>query len=215
MPTAGRFLWIHGIPGSGKSVLASFIIEHVKTLVSSRTGLGYSFYYCHYTHGEDEGTSFLRWIVSHLSRQARWAPAALKRLHESGCDPTTFELLSILESVLQRVDTAYVVIDGIDESNPREQLLSTLITLASDNRFSRLHLLATSRLSRDIETTFSGISTNISMSNKFVDQDIRNFIHDWMARSPQMSRWASMAPWIEAKLCSGAKGMYATPQSPN
>lgn len=73
------FLWIHGIPGSGKSVLASFAIESIKShcqdlsTIINRRRLGYVYYYCHYSHKEDEGSPFLRWVIAQLGRQAQWA----------------------------------------------------------------------------------------------------------------------------------------------
>ncbi|KAK3390350.1 vegetative incompatibility protein het-e-1 [Podospora didyma] len=183
---APRFLWIHGIPGAGKSVMASFI-EHVKThCASSGPTLGYAYYYCHYSHGQDEGLPFLRWIVGHLSRQAEYAPQKLKQLRDSGCDPTIPEILTVLQAVLSRFDVAYVVIDGVDESEPRSQLLSVLATLATDERFKKIRLLATSRLSHDIEQTFSDISISLSMSNDYVKEDVRTVV---MTGSLQILAW--------------------------
>ena len=217
-----RFIWIHGIPGAGKSVMASFIIESIKqhckprvyydhelTRVTSNTRLGHAYYYCHYSQKEDAGLPFLRWIVGQLCRQAEWAPQQLKRLQDSGYDPTTEEALEILEAVLGRFDTVYLVIDGVDESEPRTELLDILIQLATQHeRFSKIRLLATSRMHHDIEHAFVDISAGISMSNKYVEEDIRTVVHEWVTTSPRMVRWRHLAGLIEERLVVGAEGMF-------
>ncbi len=66
-----RLLWLHGIPGAGKTVLASFAIEQLKEICSHEVGLGCAYYYCHYSHKQDEAAPLLRWAVSQLCRQAK------------------------------------------------------------------------------------------------------------------------------------------------
>src|SRR6202023_1408526 len=46
---SNRFLWLHGIPGSGKTILASFVIEDVKDICqqSAVNRQGWAYYYCY------------------------------------------------------------------------------------------------------------------------------------------------------------------------
>src|SRR6185437_8727424 len=69
---SNKFLWIHGIPGAGKTILASFIIEQLKQHCNDATEVGYSYYYCHNFNNQDEAGPFLKWIVGQLCRQAQW-----------------------------------------------------------------------------------------------------------------------------------------------
>jgi len=208
-PPEDRFLWIHGIPGAGKSVLASFIIESIRSHCDhvAHQPLGYAYYYCHYTHKEDGGFPLLRWIIGSLSRQAEWAPPQLRSIRDSGHESTIPELLGVLQPILDRFSAVYVVVDGVDESQPRMHTLSVLSMLATDERFQAIRLLVTSRVYQDIESAFSGISASISMSNTFVYQDIQTVIHKWVTSSPRMRCWSHLHPWIEDQVCSGAKGM--------
>jgi hypothetical protein len=186
--------------------MASFIIELLKTLCGGR--LGHAYYYCHYSHQGDEGLPFLKWILGQLCCQAGYLPQELKRLNDNGCEPTIREVLAVLEAALPSFDVVYVIIDAVDESRARSNLLSVLTTLATDARFQKVQLLATSRTEYDIEKAFSGISTNTSMSNEFVEEDIRTVVHEWITTSPQMRRWADLSKSIEDSVCSGAQGMY-------
>ena len=57
-----RFLWVHGIPGAGKTVLMSHLIEQMKQNVA-RTRDKWSalvYYYCFYGHQQNESAPFLR-----------------------------------------------------------------------------------------------------------------------------------------------------------
>jgi hypothetical protein len=61
-----RFLWLHGIPGAGKTVLASYVFQNVEALVedSAPEVPGCAYYYCYFSRGQDESSHFLRWIIS-------------------------------------------------------------------------------------------------------------------------------------------------------
>lgn len=212
-----RLIWIYGIPGSGKSVMASFVIEAVRAHCEANgdSRLGYAYYYCHYSHNSnlerDATSSFLRWTVGQLIRQADWAPLQLKALHDSGCDPSMSELMDVLELVLHRFTAVYLVIDGLDEAEDRSELLYLLAELATETRFEKLRLLATSRPEYDIQEAFSEASESLSMSNQFVLQDIRVVVHRWITTSHRMKRWQDMWEEIENKLCEGAQGMQVLP----
>jgi len=189
--------------------MASFIIELIKSHCNGNRNqsLGHAYYYCQYSHKKDEGPAFLRWIIGQLSRQAKWAPRQLLQLRESGLDPTIPDLLSTLSTILERFDHVYLAVDGVDESEPRAQMLSVLTTLATDERFQKVRLLITSRLYHDIERAFSGISANISMSNYLVAQDISTVVHEWITTSAPMKMWSHLSPLIEEQLCWKAGGM--------
>lgn len=90
-----RGLWIHGIPGAGKTVLLSHLIENIKehcqTNMPGRSVLAY--YYCYFGHGQDEALTFLCWILEKLSRQAKVVSDCLWRLLNEGSEPSLTDLL--------------------------------------------------------------------------------------------------------------------------
>ncbi|RYP02202.1 hypothetical protein DL765_010768 [Monosporascus sp. GIB2] len=204
----GRFLWINGIPGAGKTVLMAFIIEHLKDVCKGNPELGQAYYYCHHSHNRDESAPFLRWIVGQLCRQSQWVPRQLKQLYDEGCEPSVPELEDALEAMLSRFRTFYVVIDAVDESKPRGDLVSVIATLAIDKRFNNLKILASSRPYSDIERVFSGISVSLPMANAAVAEDIRAFVHSRLASSYRLGRWRHLFPLIEDSLVQGAQGMF-------
>ncbi|RYP60200.1 hypothetical protein DL769_008224 [Monosporascus sp. CRB-8-3] len=204
----GRFLWINGIPGAGKTVLTSFIIEYLKDVCKGDPELGQAYYYCHHSHNRDESAPFLRWIIGQLCRKSQWVPRELKQLYDEGCEPSVPELENALEVMLSRFRTFYVVIDAVDESSPRSDLVSVIATMAIDKRFNNLKILASSRPYSDIERVFSGISVSLPMANAAVAEDIRTFVHSRLASSCRLGRWRHLFPLIEDSLVQGAQGMF-------
>lgn len=206
--TTDRLLWIYGIPGAGKTVLASFAVEELKKMCQNRPGYVCAYYYCHYSHNEDEAAPFLRWVVSQVCRQTKRVSQRLRAIHDSGCNPTMPELQQALEEALGQVDSLYVVVDAVDESSPRESLVRLIATLALDGRFCKVRIGVTSRQYLEIERVFSGISISMSMSNPLVDVDIRRFTHAKLAASYRLQRWQHWHRDIEEALVAGARGMF-------
>jgi hypothetical protein len=131
----------------------------------------------------------------------------LKDLHDRGCEASIPELENVLETVLEKLDVFYLVIDAVDESNPRQDLLNLIATLAVDKRFQKVRILATSREHSDIERLFSGVSTSMSMSNPWANDDIRRFVHARLASSNRLRRWKHLHNGMEDALVSKAQGM--------
>ncbi|KAK4171177.1 hypothetical protein QBC36DRAFT_102088 [Triangularia setosa] len=205
--SSDRMLWIYGIPGVGKTVLASFAIEKIKLLCEGADSYIYAYYYCHYSNAQDEAIPFLKWVVAQVSRQLSWAPPELKRLYDRECEPTISELQHILELALLRLERLFLVVDAVDESMPRDEMMRLLATTALDSRFQKVRILATSRQYGDIERFFA-FSTSISMKNSYVGADIERHISARFESNIRLRRWRPFFQEIEKALVSGANGIF-------
>ena len=206
-----RCLWIHGIPGAGKTILASWLIEEIKKHCDQlpRGNSTYAYYYCYFGHNQDESIPLLRWVIGQLSRQAESVPYRIYELYKRGGEPSLVELLESLEAVLQDFDSAYIVIDAVDESSPRSDLLKIIRDLATDSRFSKVQVLVTSREYVDIERVMECISVSVSMSNELVEEDIRSFVRSSLRSNFKFQRWpTNLLTEVEDAVSTKAKGMY-------
>jgi hypothetical protein len=185
-----RCLWVHGIPGAGKTIFASHLIESVRDHCYSR-GSEYAcvYYYCYFGHSQDETAPFLRWVLLELCRQLGRVPLAVHELYRRGGKPSSRNLLLTLEKVVPAFKRVFIVVDAVDESLQRENLLRVLRDLAGDPRFQNLRLLATSREYVDIEEVMNDISTPISMRNYLADQDIALYIRSRLNSHSRLKRW--------------------------
>jgi hypothetical protein len=218
-----NFLWIHGIPGAGKTVLASFLVEQVQFACNDtdfitrqqKSYQGYNrspvvcvYYYCYFARNQEEAAPFLRWLVSQLCRRADLIPSEIHHLFQLSLAPTILQLLEALEHILKEFEAVFVLVDAADESQSRLDLLKVLRDLATDHRFNRVRLLATSREYYDIQSYFSDISMSVSMRNPLLEDDIRRYVHSALASNRKFHNWSpSLLTEVENALAIGAKGM--------
>lgn len=205
-----RCVWIHGIPGAGKTVLVSHLIGNIKEHCEGTTTnkCAYVYYYCYFGNNQDESAPFLRWIINKFCRQAKLVPTCLNNLYEQGGEPSLTELLSALEAILEVYDNVYIVIDAVDESMPRDDLLRVLRDLLTDSRFKKLQLLASSRQYIDIEKVMEPISVPVSMTNPLLDEDIKLYVRLRLSTNHKFKDWPQrLLDEVLEVLSTKAKGM--------
>ncbi|KAK7591843.1 hypothetical protein V3481_006481 [Fusarium oxysporum f. sp. vasinfectum] len=207
-----RYLWVHGIPGSGKTILASWLIEnvqdHCKRVSTENSPCASAYYYCYFGHHQDETAPFLRWVITQLSRQAEVVSTLMHGLFKRGAEPSIPELLDTLEQTLQVFSCVYIVIDAVDESNPRDELLEVIHTLVTDQRFSNLQILVTSREYIDIERVMEKVSVSVPMSNELVEHDIRIHVRSTLRSNIKFQCWPDdLLIEVEDAVSTQAKGM--------
>ncbi|KAH8888440.1 hypothetical protein GQ53DRAFT_871372 [Thozetella sp. PMI_491] len=191
-----RALWLNGIPGAGKTVLASHIIEKV------------------IEHCEANDSQQLLSSMDVVPRAA-W------EAYKYHIEMSTETLLKILGSAMEHLDKVYIGVDALDESQNREHLLALLDIIVTDPRFSRIQLFATSRILaertiwrstrqyEDIRIRMCSFSQSLRMSNTFVDADIQIFISAQIKRNSRFQRWpGALRDEVEVTLSKGAKGMF-------
>lgn len=111
----------------------------------------YVYYYCYFAHNQDEAKPFLKWLIARLCREAGGIPTFVYDLNRHGTEPSSKALLDAVAALLVSFETVYVAVDAIDESSSRNNLLQTLQTLSTDQKFQKLQLVASSRDYIDIE----------------------------------------------------------------
>ncbi|KAH0543427.1 hypothetical protein FGG08_002285 [Glutinoglossum americanum] len=108
-----KFLWLYEIPGSGKAVLASFVIEEVKKFCSTSgfVGTGWAYYYFWYKREKGEAPQFLRWVINRLCGRSKYIPAKVHAIYNDGGEPTT-SLMGALAAILERFQRVCLVLDA-------------------------------------------------------------------------------------------------------
>jgi hypothetical protein len=193
-------------------VLASFIVDQIKGLLQgSFLPRGWCYYYCYHGRNQDETTHFLRWIINQLTRQAGVISPELNSLYQDGEEPNVLCLMKALEGSLTMFESVFIVVDALDESQDRQKIIGTLQQLSSEFRFNKIQLLVTSRDEIDIRRELVDLSVSMSLSNEYVDADIRTYIHaalHSLSKNSKFKSWSdTLRDEVEEALVKGAKGM--------
>ncbi|EXJ69600.1 uncharacterized protein A1O5_07636 [Cladophialophora psammophila CBS 110553] len=124
-------LWINGIPGSGKTVLASSIIQALRAQTAEPAMSLVYFYFDHRNSAKRTLKSFLGAILLQLICQhpdLLDEATSLYQKYEAnfGNAISSTDLLALLTTSIQTVGTLVVVIDAVDECTELEDFVSAL-----------------------------------------------------------------------------------------
>ncbi|KAL2830492.1 hypothetical protein BDW59DRAFT_158405 [Aspergillus cavernicola] len=106
-------LWLSGIPGAGKTILASIVIDELPRSPDNTV----LFFYC--KHGEEQRSSFLSVCRSILAQILNQHPRLLSYFREKidlNTVLTSRELAEeMIHTSLKDIQRTYIIIDGLDE----------------------------------------------------------------------------------------------------
>ncbi|EEQ35613.1 hypothetical protein McanMca71_002980 [Microsporum canis] len=218
--TNPSILWMHGKPGSGKTVLSSSIIEHLREEYDSRPDVLLSYFYFDFgTPAKQSATNCLRYLLSRLVTKSLEVPHELRDLYVKKCNfgsetPALLDLTAIFKLFAESKDVQniFLVIDALDEcpAHNRQELLDFLRTISSWSP-SNLHVFLTSRPESDIKEALSPISivTSVSVGGSSITRDITNHIRSQLSSEPALKKLPiKLKSEIESKLIADADGMF-------
>ena len=209
----GRFLWLNGKSGSGKTVLCSAIIERTKVFCDTHPGSRRAYFYFDFqSRDKQHVTDMLQSFLKQLARQGpRFSPAVetlYRRYQPSSTRPGDNELLDTLVSLMSEGGPVHLILDAMDECTEQLGLCDVLRRLmhAGSN-----HILATSRDLADLSNELYefGSLISIPLRSDSVDQDVRTHVVARLCKHPKLKRFdAGLRHEVEMALVDGANGMY-------
>jgi hypothetical protein len=180
-------LWIHGIPGSGKSVLSSTVHKHA--LANSTAGLDKIAIYFYFDVSEESKRStdsMLKGLISQLSHH-KMENKLLNDTYDLCQDKkhalTHSQLLAIFFDLLESYIDVVVSIDAIDEAVNVQESMQTILQIQS-RKFDHVHIMLTSRWTRALEMSLIDAGALVmELSNDKVEHDISVYVHSKISRN--------------------------------
>ena len=210
----GSILWINGIPGCGKTILCSTIIERLlkhQPPHGSPVGVAY-FYFNFQNRAEQQFINLLRSLILQLSCQCQKLPACVGKLHEElryqrQPNMSSSYLVGILKDVCLEFLDVYIVIDALDECEQYEELVEWVEELANA-KDSVLHLLLSSRQTQQFRDLMGPLATAaISVNDSTPANDIQLHIREQLKNDPRMKKWPTdLHDEIESTLMANVDG---------
>ncbi|KAI4638258.1 hypothetical protein J4E93_010257 [Alternaria ventricosa] len=215
---AASRLWLYGIPGCGKTILSSTVVEHLQHHCGNDKRKVTVYFYFDFNDAQKQIPELmLRSLLRQLLQHTITIPDAVDALFSSCGDgqqqPPLHKLLTVAPQVIGQFTHVYIVLDALDECAQRPELMDLLIAVAG-LRLDSVHLLMTSRKERDIETsleTFVVEDNMISLQRDVVDEDILRFVQQKLRDDRQLEKWNrddEVRQEIETALMRGAQGMF-------
>lgn len=215
---AASRLWLYGIPGCGKTILSSTIIEHLLQYCKNNITMVTVYFYFDFNDAQKQAPELmLRSLLCQLLSSFRTIPKFIDVLFSS-CQngqrqPSPHALLESLRQMLQLFTQVYIVLDALDECTQRQEMMNVLESVAGW-QLDNMHLLMTSRQERDIERSLENCvdeEEKVCLQSDVVDKDIQQYVQERLSVGRDLVKWnrdSAMRQEIESALMSGAHGMY-------
>ncbi|KAH9015074.1 hypothetical protein EDB84DRAFT_798173 [Lactarius hengduanensis] len=203
--STGSLLWIHGKPGSGKSVICSSVIQDIMAVCQAGSAIMAYFYFDFRDLKKQSCRDLLLSLVSQLSTRSSPCCDILHHVYETHEDGTRQPSDDTLKACLQEMlrlpgqGPIFIVLDALDECpdsssipSPRDEVLQLVKELV-DLRLQGLHICATSRPEVDIRAVLEPLaSRSVSLHNESGQQsDIADYVRNVvnLSSSAAMRRW--------------------------
>ena len=216
LETLGSKLWLSGIPGAGKTVLAGAVIQDAITRSYSHPEVGVAFFFCDYKNPSTWNIlNILGAMASQLSKQNNDAYSRLQtyydQLHPAGRlekSPDSEDLRAKITEMSEHFKQVIVIVDGLDEcGDSTDVVVETLSELA--NYTPNMSMALLSRHEVNIQGWLQDDFGHIPIAAN--SEDVRLYVGAEMEKRIQNRRLqitsVELKDEIMNKLVEGAKGM--------
>lgn len=118
--TPAQTLFCPGMPGAGKTILTSIVIDDLKQTFSDDNAFAIAYIYCNFKRKDEQKIeNMMANLLKQLVQAMSSFPDALKQLYENHCKngtrPTLQETYQTLRSVASAYSRVFIVVDALDE----------------------------------------------------------------------------------------------------
>ena len=216
-PSSDPVIWLYGIPGCGKSVLCSTVLEHILHSCATIPDTAVLYFFFDFNDTEKQKhEGMMHSLLTQLFMHCVSVPPVLDTLYrscmEGGRKPHFKEVVNTFYQMSIAFRTVFIILDALDECRERPELLADIEELSSWEDID-LRILATSRKEKEIEDSFVHLTkdeSRICIQSALVNADIRAYVHDQLQTNKKLQRWQKKPELqleIENTLMDKAGGM--------
>lgn len=208
----GRFVWLNGLSGCGKTMFTSSVVEDVRRYVLTSPGVLLAYYYFDFNQtAKQQSGSMAQSLLWQIFNELSTLPAAVTKLYENYANgarqPDWEAVMDILIPIIQSQSKLYIILDALDECLEPEILFDMIDRLHST--CTNCYLFVSSRREHDISETLSKLAPyDIKASNASVDEDIKIYLQRALTTDTVLKAWPEpMRLRCEEALISRSDGM--------
>ena len=216
-PGPSSVIWLYGIPGCGKTILCSTILEHVLQSYAQTANVAVLYFFFDFQDiDKQQHEGMIRSLLSQLCMHRASVPPVLETLYSScmdgGREPTFGALLKTFHQMAATFEKTFLILDALDECEARSELLENIEDMISWED-TNLRVCATSRREKDIEDSILHLTNEknrIYIQSTLVNGDIRVYVHYQLITNKKLQRLKNepnVQMEIEDKLMDKVDGM--------
>jgi len=217
LETDKQTLYCPGIPGAGKTILASIVVDDLHTRFQNDQRIGISYLYCNFRRKEEQkAEDLLASLLKQLAQNRSYLPNSLRELYSrhnaKRTRPSVDEISRTLRSVATMYSRVFIIVDALDEcqvtNGCRTSFLSELFNLQVKRGSN---LFVTSRFIPEIVKEFKG---SISLEIRASDEDVQRYLDDHMSLLPSFDLCSQdLQGEIKTRIIKAVDGMYVLSHS--
>ncbi|KAL8792138.1 MAG: hypothetical protein Q9195_005234 [Heterodermia aff. obscurata] len=206
----GGVLCCQGIPGSGKTIIASVVTNHLTHLYSESEDTKVACVYCRHNEKDLQSpanmiASLWRQLVSPRKPLSRDVRETYITNQDQGTRPTLDEVFGLLEAEVKQLSKVFMIVDALDEYSPEPGFRQVLTEKLAKLR-PEAHVMITSRnFEDDLAEEYSSHGVQISAREK----DLHIYVTGRTQRELRrhVLRDKELMAAISEKIIDRAKGM--------
>ena len=210
-PEPSETLWLAGMPGSGKTLLASIVIDHLEKQFG-QSDVGIAFIFCDYKDASQTSDKFKRAIVRQLLHRLDHIPEEIEKNYQAHAKRSTNlssdELHDALLLTCSRFSRLFLVIDALDEVSAVNGVGESLLSMCKDLS-PIIQSLVTSRWTAGLENSIQE-ATYIQVAAQ--DQDIAMYLRSEIASKSRLRLFVQKDPAFKDQIINmivgNCKGMF-------
>ena len=175
--------WLRGLPGCGKTVLTSTVVEYIqRSLVSKNNRVALAYFYIDYRDPAKQSIdACLATIVRQMVDQNPQGTKQLEELHEQkqrsfSRNLTAGEYIGIIKLLADMQTKVYIVIDALDEAPDPVPFVDAFTQLSSRECGTPIVMLVSSRNSTNLENLLMPVATKHVLVSTEENDDVHHFI---------------------------------------
>jgi ankyrin repeat protein len=215
LETKNQTLLCPGIPGAGKTILTSIVIEDLSTRFQDESSIVVAYIYCNFKRqAEQTLEDLLASVLKQLAQARSSLPQSVRSLYDrcrsKNTRPSIDDISMVLQSVAAEYSRVFVLVDALDEcqvnNNCRAKLLLQLSQLQDK---SGANLFMTSRFIPDIMERFE---RDLRIEIRANEHDVRRYIEGHLDELPRfVRRDLDLQQEISSSIVKAIDGMYVAP----
>ncbi|KFY28869.1 hypothetical protein V493_02720 [Pseudogymnoascus sp. VKM F-4281 (FW-2241)] len=188
----GNTLFCPGMPGAGKTILTSVVVDELNTRFRNDKSIAIAYLYCNFRQQhEQRAEDLLASLLKQLIQRQRSIPSSVQTLYKShrwenkelSFDEIVTSLKSVAATTFSRV---FVIVDALDEcqvsDNGRTKFLDTILSLQAECQTS-INIFATSRFIPEIKERFTDAIQREIVAHTEDNQGLQDEIKDKIANA--------------------------------